>query len=79
MSLSLDHPIGERFFGLRLDTLIRLRWLAISGQTLAIVFVEWVLGFSLPIGAYIYRSGARLNQSAERFWQHIKSTSAVSA
>ncbi|WP_454683684.1 ActS/PrrB/RegB family redox-sensitive histidine kinase [Ancylobacter moscoviensis] len=51
MSLSLDHPIGERFFGLRLDTLIRLRWLAISGQTLAIVFVEWVLGFSLPIGA----------------------------
>lgn len=51
MSLSLDHPIGERFFGLRLDTLIRLRWLAISGQTLAIVVVQWLLGFSLPIGA----------------------------
>lgn len=51
MSLSLDHPIGERFFGLRLDTLIRLRWLAISGQTMAIVVVQWLLGFSLPIGA----------------------------
>ncbi|MDF2999704.1 MAG: integral rane sensor signal transduction histidine kinase [Xanthobacteraceae bacterium] len=51
MSLSLDHPIGERFFGLRLDTLIRLRWLAISGQTLAIVVVQWLLGFPLPIGA----------------------------
>ncbi len=51
MSLSLDHPIGERFFGLRLDTLIRLRWLAISGQTVAIVVVQWLLGFSLPIGA----------------------------
>lgn len=49
--LSLEHPIGERFFGLRLDTLIRLRWLAISGQTLAIVVVHWLLGFSLPLGA----------------------------
>ncbi|QIB36175.1 ActS/PrrB/RegB family redox-sensitive histidine kinase [Ancylobacter pratisalsi] len=51
MTPSLDRPIGERYFGLRLDTLIRLRWLAISGQTLAIVVVHWVLGFTLPIGA----------------------------
>ncbi|WP_051660930.1 ActS/PrrB/RegB family redox-sensitive histidine kinase [Bosea sp. 117] len=51
MSLSLDRPIGERFFGLRLDTLVRLRWLAVAGQTLAIVIVQWPLGFSLPIGA----------------------------
>lgn len=51
MTLSLDRPIGERYFGLRLDTLIRLRWLAISGQTLAIVVVQWLLGFTLPIGA----------------------------
>lgn len=27
---------------------------------------------SLKIGAYVYRSGARLNQSAERFWRHIQ-------
>ncbi len=51
MTLSLDHPIGERFFGLRLDTLIRLRWLAIFGQTVAIVVVQWLLGFTLPLGA----------------------------
>ncbi|MCK0198000.1 ActS/PrrB/RegB family redox-sensitive histidine kinase [Ancylobacter sp. 6x-1] len=51
MSFSLDHPIGERFFGLRLDTLIRLRWLAVSGQALAILTVQLVFGFSLPIGA----------------------------
>ncbi|MFT0859623.1 ActS/PrrB/RegB family redox-sensitive histidine kinase [Ancylobacter sp. G4_0304] len=51
MTLSLDRPIGERFFGLRLDTLIRLRWLAIGGQTLAIVVVQGVLGFTLPLGA----------------------------
>nr|VUD29617.1 LysR family transcriptional regulator [Raoultella sp. NCTC 9187] len=31
---------------------------------------------SVPIGAYMYRSGSRLNQSAERFWQHIKSRDA---
>jgi len=34
---------------------------------------------SLPIGAYMYRSGSRLNQSAERFWQHIKSRNAPHA
>ncbi|MCS0494957.1 ActS/PrrB/RegB family redox-sensitive histidine kinase [Ancylobacter sp. MQZ15Z-1] len=49
--LSLEHPIGERYFGLRLDTLIRLRWLAIAGQTLTIVIVHWLLAFTLPIGA----------------------------
>ncbi len=51
MLFSLDRPIGERFFGLRLDTLVRLRWLAVAGQTLAIIVVQLLLGFSLPIGA----------------------------
>ncbi|MDF2994877.1 MAG: integral rane sensor signal transduction histidine kinase [Xanthobacteraceae bacterium] len=51
MVFSLDRPIGERFFGLRLDTLVRLRWLAVAGQTLAIIVVQLLLGFSLPIGA----------------------------
>ncbi|HSI41829.1 MAG TPA: ActS/PrrB/RegB family redox-sensitive histidine kinase [Xanthobacteraceae bacterium] len=49
--MSLDRPIGERFFGLRLDTLVRLRWLAVAGQTLALVVVQWLLGFALPVGA----------------------------
>ncbi len=51
MVFSLDRPIGERFFGLRLDTLVRLRWLAVAGQTLAIIMVQLLLGFSLSIGA----------------------------
>lgn len=51
MPLSPDRPIGERFFGLRLDTLIRLRWLAISGQTAAIIAAQWLLGFTVPVGA----------------------------
>jgi two-component system, sensor histidine kinase RegB len=35
---------------LRLGTLVRLRWLAVAGQTLAVLFVQNGLGFPLPIG-----------------------------
>src|ERR1700680_965958 len=41
---------GERRFGLRLDTLMRLRWLAVAGQTIALVTVHWGLGFTFPLG-----------------------------
>lgn len=34
----------------RLDTLVRLRWLAVAGQTAAVVVVDLLLGYSLPIG-----------------------------
>lgn len=37
--------------GLRLSTLIRLRWLAIGGQTAAILVVGFWFGFPLPLGA----------------------------
>ncbi len=33
---------------LRLDTLIRLRWLAVAGQSLAVLFVHFGLDFALP-------------------------------
>jgi two-component system, sensor histidine kinase RegB len=35
---------------LRLRTLVRLRWLAVFGQTVAVLGVYWILGFSLPLG-----------------------------
>lgn len=38
---------GDRM--LRLDTLVRLRWLAIVGQSLAVVFVAFGLGFQTPL------------------------------
>ena len=38
-----------RSLGLRLDTLIRLRWLAVAGQTLSILVVYALLGFPLPL------------------------------
>ena len=35
---------------IRVDTLIRLRWLAIAGQAAALVVISFGLGFPLPIG-----------------------------
>lgn len=36
---------------LRLQTLMVLRWLAVIGQTAGVLFVNWGLGFPLPLGA----------------------------
>jgi two-component system sensor histidine kinase RegB len=49
MTPNETHPTrdAER---LRLDTLIRLRWLAVIGQTFALLLVGWWLGFDLPLG-----------------------------
>jgi two-component system sensor histidine kinase RegB len=42
------HQIGR---SVRLDTLVRLRWLAVIGQTTAVLVVYWGLEFELPIWA----------------------------
>ena len=46
----LDSPLGHgsRTRHPRVDTLIRLRWLAISGQFAAVLATHFVLGFPLP-------------------------------
>lgn len=44
----LVDPVDSR---LRLHTIMRLRWIAVLGQFVAICFVYFGLGFSLPIGA----------------------------
>ena len=49
MTTAFVTPPHGRSFGLRLDTLIRLRWLAISGQIAALVVVNLGLGFPLPL------------------------------
>lgn len=36
---------------LRLQTIVRLRWLAVLGQTITVIGAYWVLGIELPIGA----------------------------
>jgi two-component system sensor histidine kinase RegB len=51
----LDHPVDQlplpRRRNVRLDTLVRLRWLAIIGQTTAVLVVYYGLDFDLPIWA----------------------------
>ena len=43
-----DRVTGPHHFGLSLNALINLRWLAVAGQTVALAIVEWGLDFSLP-------------------------------
>lgn len=45
-----DAHLTPVFGRLRLRTLAMLRWLAIAGQTVTVVLVHYVLGFTLPIG-----------------------------
>jgi two-component system sensor histidine kinase RegB len=39
---------------LRLDTLVRLRWLAVAGQSAAVAIVHFGLGFPVPFGACLF-------------------------
>ena len=45
-------PLPQRR-NVRLDTLLRLRWLAIIGQTIAVLVVYYAIEFPLPIWACI--------------------------
>ena len=47
LGLAQNHPRRN----VRLDTLLRLRWLAIIGQTTAVLVVHYGLDFDLPIWA----------------------------
>jgi two-component system sensor histidine kinase RegB len=44
-----DLNLGGRARRLRVDTIVRLRWLAVAGQILAIFTTYFGLGFSLPL------------------------------
>ena len=43
---------------LKLDTIVRLRWLAVIGQALAVAIVHFQLGYKLPFGACLAAVGA---------------------
>src|ERR1035437_8951241 len=45
-----DIGLGRRARRLRVDTIVRLRWLAIAGQSAAVVTTHYGLGFPLPFG-----------------------------
>ncbi|MGB8276628.1 MAG: ActS/PrrB/RegB family redox-sensitive histidine kinase [Methylovirgula sp.] len=49
MADSMDLDLGRRSRRLRVDTLIRLRWMAFCGQTIAVLLVHYGFGFPIPI------------------------------
>lgn len=44
------NDLGRNARRLRVDTLVRLRWLAVAGQLVALLLVRFGLGFPLPVG-----------------------------
>ena len=44
-----DEDFGQRARQLRVDTLVRLRWLAVAGQSAAVLITRFGLRFDLPI------------------------------
>ena len=48
--MEAQHPLHPRR-NVRLDTLVRLRWLAVGGQTAAVLIVHYVFDFTLPLTA----------------------------
>jgi two-component system sensor histidine kinase RegB len=42
-------PLPSRWRPLRLETLVLIRWLAIAGQTIGLIFVAFGLGFTVPL------------------------------
>ncbi|WP_020174851.1 ActS/PrrB/RegB family redox-sensitive histidine kinase [Methyloferula stellata] len=50
MAHDLDIDLGRKSRRLRVDTPVRLRWLAVFGQTMAVFITHFGLGFPLPFG-----------------------------
>jgi len=50
MQQKTDDQFGEAARRLRVDTLVFLRWIAIIGQTIAMLYVYYYLKFTFPIG-----------------------------
>lgn len=65
MSISSTDSIdlGRHARRLRVDTLVRLRWLAIAGQSVGVILVHFVFGFGLPLWpcALVITASAWLN------------------
>lgn len=49
MTESLSFDLGRRSRRLRVDTLVKLRWLAVCGQLAAVLLVRFGLGFPIPV------------------------------
>src|SRR5260370_39932048 len=54
--MEAQHPLHPRR-NVRLDTLVRLRWLAVIGQTAAVLIVHYAFDFTLPLTACLLGIG----------------------
>ena len=75
-------PLPSSWRPLRLQTLVLLRWLAVIGQTIGVLFVNWGLGFPLPLLECLMLIGlsAGLNIGlALRFDPHYRLSARVAA
>ena len=45
-----DLDLGRKSRRLRVDTLVRLRWIALCGQAASVLITHFALGFPLPLG-----------------------------
>jgi two-component system sensor histidine kinase RegB len=53
-------PVATRRGGVRMRTLVRIRWIAIAGQSAAVLFVRFVLGFETPMAICLALIGASI-------------------
>src|SRR3954470_3128724 len=60
---------GHEARRLKLDTLVRLRWLAVTGQAAAVAVVHFELGFKLPFAACL---SVILASAAINLWFRIR-------
>src|SRR5947209_15072919 len=51
MTIAAVEPLKPPTPTLRVDTLVRLRWLAVAGQTAAVLVVHYGFDFTVPLAA----------------------------
>lgn len=68
-----DIPLDPTSSTVRLDTLVRLRWLAIAGQTAAIALVAFGFGYTLPILTCLAVIGLSVGLNAYLWWRFPRS------
>ncbi|TDR89255.1 ActS/PrrB/RegB family redox-sensitive histidine kinase [Enterovirga rhinocerotis] len=69
----IDHEIlafGREARRLKVDTLVRLRWLAVTGQCLAVALVKFQLGYKLPFAFCVLAIAASV---AVNLWLQLRS------
>jgi two-component system sensor histidine kinase RegB len=69
LSLLFDEEFGQRARSLRLGTLVRLRWLAVAGQTITIVAVYFGLRVHFPIWAALACTAASASVNLWLRWR----------